>query len=122
MARSALNEIFQQELGRDIGAAGLETFGNALQQGMSLDQIRASVAGSPEERAANTTNTASDVAQINQVFQNTLGREVDPEGLEFFSRALRAGTPIEEIRRAVENSQEAQQQIQQSSPPTGLAC
>ena len=120
MSRSALNAIFQQELGRDIGSAGMETFGNALAGGMSLDQIRQSVAGSAEARAATTSNTASDVGQINQVYQNTLGREVDPEGLDFYSKALRAGTPIEEIRRSVQNSQESQRLLQSESPQTGL--
>ena len=116
--QSALNSIFQEELGRNIGAVGLESFGADLAGGMSLDEIRQTVANSPEAQAA---STGTDAAQINQIFQNTLGREVDQEGLFFYTKALRAGVPINEIRSAVENSQEAQQQIRQDSPPSGLA-
>lgn len=54
---SALNRIFQEELGRDIGAEGAQYFGGDLAQGQSLGQIRRSVQNSAEAQANRQQNT-----------------------------------------------------------------
>lgn len=50
-------------------------------------------------------------AQINDVYQDILGRNVDNRNLEIWTRALRNGRPLKDVRREVANSSEAQTQI-----------
>ena len=54
--QSALNRIFQEELGRDIGAEGLQYFGNDLAGGQSLAQIRRSIQNSAEAQGNRQSN------------------------------------------------------------------
>ena len=54
---SALNRIFQEELGRDIGAEGIQHFSGDLAGGQSLAQVRRSVQNSAEAQANRQTGT-----------------------------------------------------------------
>ncbi len=49
--------------------------------------------------------------QINEVYQDILGRNVDNRNLEIWTRALRNGRPIRDIRQEVARTPEAQTQI-----------
>lgn len=49
--------------------------------------------------------------EINDVYQDILGRNVDNRNLEIWTRALRNGRPLKDIRRDVANSSETQTQI-----------
>jgi hypothetical protein len=49
--------------------------------------------------------------EINEIYQDILGRNVDNRNLEIWTRALRNGRPSSDIRREVAGSPEAQAQL-----------
>lgn len=49
--------------------------------------------------------------EINEIYQDILGRNVDNRNLEIWTRALRNGRPIRDIRQEVARTPEAQTQI-----------
>lgn len=106
--RSALNRIFQEELGRDIGAEGLEYFSGDLAAGQTLGQIRRSVQNSAEAQARRQANTP-------------------PIGLVGSEQALRAGLEgslagiTEGLDRAGETIEQGRQFLQPFSGAGGQA-
>ena len=50
---------------------------------------------------------------INQIYKDVLGRTVDNRSLETWSRAIRNGRPIKDIRQEVARSREAQNKVNQ---------
>jgi hypothetical protein len=50
---------------------------------------------------------------INEIYKDVLGRTVDNRNLEIWSRAIRNGRPIKDIRQEVTRSPEAQNKINQ---------
>ncbi len=57
--------------------------------------------------------------QIQQAFEDILGRQADPQGLQFFLGDASRGQTIDDIRRSIAVSDEAQQ-IALGAPPSGL--
>lgn len=52
-------------------------------------------------------------AQINDIYQNILGRNVDNRGLDIWTRALRNGRPLDDVRRDLARTPEARNKINQ---------
>lgn len=75
------------------------------------------VCGRPaSDRDLNNFNSSNNAqqnfyAQINDIYQDILGRNVDNRNLEIWTRALRNGRPLKDIRQDVARSPEAQTQI-----------
>lgn len=92
-----LNRIYRDILGRDIDRRGYRVYSEQLARGrMTLSQVRRDVASSEEARQA-----------INQVYREVLGRDADPQGLRTYQRRLVDGWTLRQVRRELENSDEA---------------
>lgn len=92
-----LNRIYRDVLGRDIDRRGYRAYSEQLSRGrMTLSDVRREVASSEEARQA-----------INQVYREVLGRDADNQGLRTYQRRLVDGWTLRQVRRELENSDEA---------------
>ncbi|WP_448562418.1 DUF4214 domain-containing protein [Trichothermofontia sp.] len=92
-----LNRIYRDVLGRDIDRRGYRAYSEQLARGkMTLSEVRREVASSEEARQA-----------INQIYREVLGRDADAQGLRTYQRRLMDGWTLRQVRRALENSDEA---------------
>ncbi len=89
-ANPQLSQIYQSQLGRDIGQEGLDYWTQQQRQGMSLEDISRAVSQSPEARQA-----------VAGMYQPILGREADPAGLDYFARDLQAGQSLSDVERSI---------------------
>ncbi|MEE3716784.1 DUF4214 domain-containing protein [Tumidithrix elongata RA019] len=105
----AINRIYQQYLGRNADASGLQTYRNMLMNGGSIEDVRNAVANSPEarNRNGNQGNNQTIEQAINRIFQEFLGRDADASGLQFYRNSITNGRSIDDVRSEVSNSPEA---------------
>lgn len=86
-----------------------------------MPHVAGHLAGTPVASASLPIGGLAGSAGIQQAFQDILGRQADPGGLAFFQGDLASGQSIEDIRRSISASPEAQAFAQsQIAPPTGL--
>lgn len=104
-----LNSIYNTSLGRDVDQGGLDFYGSQYVNGLSIDDIGADVAGSSEASLLREAQTdASSLAgQINGVYNEVLGRNVDGQGLEFWWNKLNEGLSFDTLRDELSTSAEA---------------
>jgi len=90
-------------LGRPPSPAEIPTWSSQLQAGISEQQVKAAILASDEffSRVGNTTT-----AWLNGVYQNVLGRAVDPTGAAAWNAALQAGLSRQTIATDIMNSNE----------------
>jgi len=84
-AGAAINNAYQQNLGRAPDAAGFEWWKNAAANGAPIDQIVGGIANSTE-------------ADLRKLYQGVLGRAPDAEGLQFWMQAY--GPTMSEAEKA----------------------
>ncbi|AWL04221.1 phage tail length tape measure family protein [Massilia oculi] len=84
-ASSAINNAYQQYLGRAPDAEGFEWWKNAAASGAPISQIVDGIAGSTE-------------AELNRLYKDVLGRAPDAEGLAFWKSAY--GSTMSEAEKA----------------------
>ena len=73
-----------------------------------------SVSGAWDEAEGVITSfSAGDITLINHLYQEMLGRDADPEGLETYVEALQRGWSVDKIRAEIANSHETRQLLQQ---------
>lgn len=92
----AVDDLYQEVLGRDADRAGLRTYRRFIEQGWSLSRVRSALASSPEAEQI-----------INSIYRQYLGRDADPGGLSTYRGFLDRGWSMEQVRRAVAESPEA---------------
>ncbi len=78
-----------------------------------------------DPRLVGGTSTYENIGQnMNQVFQEELGRNIQAPGLEYYGEQLLYGRPIQDIRQEVANSPEAQGLVMPPPapppPPAGI--
>jgi|GEM_PF-719294 len=106
----AINNIYQQYLGRNADAAGLQYFRNSIINGGSIENVRNAIANSSEarNRGGNANYNRRELDQaINNIYQQYLGRNADPAGLVAYRNSIINGGSIEDVRNAIANSSEA---------------
>ncbi len=122
---STLEDIYKNQLGRDIGDEGRTFYGEQLEAGRPLDEIRNEIMGSPEAQqyrsqevppASAPEGGITQGTTLEDIYKNQLGRDIGPEGREFYGQQLEDGRPIEEIRAEIMGSDEAQQYRSQGEP------
>ena len=97
--------IFQAALGRQTDAGGLAFFATNLQTGdLSFDQVLNTIVASAEFQE--NFAVLSDAEFVEALFQNALGRNADPGGLNFFLGQLDAGVSRTSIIASFINSPE----------------
>lgn len=93
-----INQIYQQYLGRDVDPSGAQTYA-----GWAPQDIINAVTGSQEyaNRGGLTSGGLSGGQDLNSIYQQYLGRDVDPSGAQTFS-----GWAPQDVINAVVGSQE----------------
>jgi hypothetical protein len=115
-----VNSAYQQILGRQADAVGLNNYVPFLQNGGTVEQLKASLGGSQEFfNDAQAQDTTSGLTTTNQIvvdflFQKVLKRTADPGGVVAFTNALASGTPAPSVALAIISSPEAQSDLVQS--------
>ena len=103
-AKAAINVFYQQLFGTDADPTALKSCQDALAAGQSLkDQqafLRPQFAQSKAEEGA-----------LNGVYDQALGREIDPSGLANYEGEIAAGKSLNDVRGELSTSQEAQGKI-----------
>jgi uncharacterized protein YjbI with pentapeptide repeats len=95
--RDALNDLYQDMLGRSIDSSGVRTWAGYLERdGRSLNDVRREIARSPEAQAA-----------INQIYREVLGREADPSGMKTWTTVLARGWSLQKVRQEIVRSANA---------------
>lgn len=100
-----IDTLYNTLLGRTDGAdqGGQDFWSNAVANGLSLSNLAAELAASPDGQAATTTDTA----YVNGLYEAALGRQADAGGLDFWVDALSSGTSRADIASGIINSSEA---------------
>lgn len=93
-----VTRIFQQELGRPPAEGGLQFFKNALASGAPPSQIISSIQGTEE---------AQNYQALNNLYRNTLGRDIRDTGREFWQQQLSEGNvDLDDIEQTLRGTQE----------------
>lgn len=95
--RRALDDIYEEVLGRDLDEAGFDTYLDRIaNDDWSLSRVRQDIADSQESRD-----------RLNDLYREILRRDIDSDGLRTYRRQLAQGSSLNEVRRTLERSGEA---------------
>ena len=95
--RQEVRDVYEDVLGRDADRRGLRDWSRTvIRRGNSFDDVREGIANSEE---------AED--RINDIYRDVLGREADRDGLETWTDALEDGESLNDVRREIQESDEA---------------
>jgi uncharacterized delta-60 repeat protein len=120
--------LYAHYLFRNADASGLAAFTNLLTQGGTLEQAAAGIVASPEYFQVRGGGT--NAGFLSALYQDALGRAIDPSGQAFFGNQLAAGASRGQVASAIFASAEYRQDIVQgyylsilgrSADKTGLA-
>jgi hypothetical protein len=103
---------YRAYLHRDAEPAGLNGWVASLEAGATKEQVKAAIIGSPEyfqNRGGGTTN-----GYLSALYQDGLGRAIDPTGQSTFSAALAAGATPGQVAAAIFASDEYRQDLIQT--------
>jgi hypothetical protein len=123
----AVEAVYQNLLGRPADPTGLNAFVNFLGNGGTIRQVQESIFGSPEYFQGH--GKGSNAGFVNSLYQDVLGRNVDPTGAAFFGAQLAQGTARSVVAHEVLTSSEAetdfvqaayQQYLQRQADSVGL--
>jgi hypothetical protein len=107
-----VRRAYQDILGRDPDPEGMRTYrSNIIDKGWSEQDVREALRNSPEY-ASGGARTASADRIIRRAYQDILGREPDPSGLETYRRnIIERGWDEQDVRTALRRSQERRGQV-----------
>jgi TorA maturation chaperone TorD len=102
-----IRRAYQDILGRDPDAEGMRTYrSNIVDRGWTEQDVREALRNSPEYQTG-AARTASADRIINRAYQDILGRQPDPEGLNTYRRnIIERGWDEQDVRTALRRSQE----------------
>lgn len=92
-ATTAINQAYQQSLGRAPDKAGLEYWQQQAANGSSAGNIADAIKNSAE-------------AQLRGMYESLLGREVDGAGLSYYMGLVKSGASLDNIQQDLMNSPE----------------
>jgi hypothetical protein len=101
--------LYARYLYRNADPAGLATFANLLAHDGTLEQVAADIVSSPEyyQTRAGGTNTGF----LNALYQDALGRNIDPSGQSLFGSELAAGASRGDVVTAIFGNREYRQDL-----------
>lgn len=107
-----VRRAYQDILGRDPDPEGMRTYrSNIIDRGWSEQDVREALRNSPEY-ASGGARTASADRIIRRAYQDILGREPDPGGLETYRRnIIERGWDEQDVRTALRRSQERREVV-----------
>jgi hypothetical protein len=99
-----ISSVYEMYLGRTPSAAEIKSWQDT---GASYNTISQGIRNSPEATkfASDATNAEKIVTSI---YQDQTGRAPDPDGLKFWSDAIRNGAPVSQISQGINQSLEGQ--------------
>ena len=102
-----IRRAYQDILGRDPDAEGMRTYrSNIVDRGWTEQDVREALRNSPEYQTG-PARTASADRIIRRAYQDILGRQPDPEGLDTYRRnIIDRGWDEQDVRTALRRSQE----------------
>jgi len=100
--------LYQRYLHRQADPGGLNFWVNGLAHGSTIEQIAAGIVGSPEYFQLHGGNN---LAFLDALYEDALGRLPDPFGLDSFSQALAGGATPGAVAAMVFGSPEYQQNL-----------
>jgi hypothetical protein len=104
-----VRQAYQQYLGRGADAGAGFFFANLVQGTMSDADVVANLLATPEYGVNSTVkfyDSTADQKWLNQVYNDALGRNVDPSGLQTYILAIRGGARRTDVTKAILNSNE----------------
>jgi hypothetical protein len=107
-----VTNAYQQILNRAPDPGGLNNFVQFITNGGTVEQMKATMLGSPEfDNDAQTLNTTPGLTTPDQklvdfMFQKVLGRTADPSGLTTFTQELANGVPASTVGLQILTSEE----------------
>ena len=93
--------LYDSVLGRKPDAGGAAYYSNLLASGTPIEQIRASMAASPEAKTYQTN-------QVQQIFNDQLGRTAEQTAVDFYTKALASGQSLADVSKGIAQSLEGQ--------------
>ncbi len=109
-AEQAISNLYREVSRRNIDNNSLQSYKRMLATGRSLNDLRNEIAGNRGgNRYPGNSNNLYGV--INDLYIQILGRNVDPDGLNAYSRELNNGVSVSKIRNDLAYSPEATQAI-----------
>ena len=104
---SIIRRAYQDILGRDPDPEGMSTYrSNIIDRGWTEQDVREALRNSPEYQTG-PARTASADRIIHRAYQDILGRQPDPEGLDTYRRnIIERGWDEQDVRTALRRSQE----------------
>ena len=107
-----IEDLYQGLLDRQADPTGLSQSLSFLDSGGTLQQVRAVIVGSDEYFQSRSSSSNDNF--LSNLYQNALGRAVDPVGQSLAGQALTAGMDRSKVAAVVFNSAEGQQFLVQS--------
>lgn len=103
-----LFRLYQSAFNRapDVGGAGFWL--KAMDDGLTLEQIAAGFTMAPEFKNLYGATTTDPVALVTKLYQNTLEREPEPAGLQFWLDVLARGVSVPQVMLGFSESPESQ--------------
>jgi hypothetical protein len=104
-----VNQLYTKFLHRQADPSGLSFFVNALANGATIEQVKASLLGSQEYfqvRGGDTNN-----GFLAAIYQDVLNRTIDPSGQAAFGQQLANGISTTTVATEIVTSQEAQKDV-----------
>lgn len=103
-----VNLLYQHYLGQDIDASGVPQLSSALRQEIPFSRFVEALESGVETDWRRQGSEKEYAICINFIYQHCLGRAVDLEGLQCYTRTLRDGKPLSQVVKLIEESPEVQ--------------
>jgi hypothetical protein len=123
-----INKLYQKLLHRQADPGGLSSWLGFLAGGGTILQVEAGILGSAEY--FNTRGGGTNMGFLQAVYQDVLGRSLDPAGAQTWGALLSSGTTFTTVAADILNSSESQtdivnnafqQFLHRAADPSGLA-
>lgn len=105
-ARRGVEGVFRKILGRDPLSEGLTVWTRYLQEGHSIEELKGKVISSREYQKKHTREES-----IQAIYQNFLGRNAKPTGIENWLNHWKNGMDLAEVIAKIEKSREAKERM-----------
>jgi hypothetical protein len=97
-----INQLFEQDLARSPSSSDLQYYQGLLNSGTSIDQIGKYIQASPE------ASGVADAGQINQMFEQDLGRAPTGSDQQYYEGLISNGTSLDQVGKYIQASPESQ--------------
>jgi acylphosphatase len=98
-----VRDLYRKHLGREADEGGLKGFADALTKGASLEEVQTTILGSDEYFRKHGGNNNG---LVKALYQDLLGREVDPAGAAAWAEKLAQGEGKEHVAKKILGSHE----------------